>query len=108
MTRLRDLIEEKNVTQKQVAEDLDWPRRTLNHYVCGTREPDYASLKRLCAYFGCTSDYMLGFSSFRLPAVTEEQARFLDAYDALPPAIRDAVDGLMAPYMATAEKKKAL
>lgn len=107
MTRIRELIEEKGVTQKQVAEDLGWPRRTLNNYVCDSREPDFASLRLLCDYFGVTADYMLGWSSFRHPAVTEEQATLLQAYEQLPLAIREAVDGLMAPYRVGSSQKSA-
>lgn len=104
--RLRELIEEKKVTQKDVAADLGWPRRTLNNYVCGTREPDYASLCQLCDYFGCTADYMLGRSDNRLPAVTEEQAALIRTYESLPIPIRQAVDGLLAPYAAEAAEGK--
>lgn len=107
MTRLRELIEEKDVTQKQVAEELGWPRRTLNNYVLGSREPDLASIGALCDYFGCTADYLLCRSDFRQPAVTDEDAAILRAYHALPLQIRQAVDGLIAPYMAVEEKKMA-
>lgn len=107
MTRLRELMEESGKFQRDVAAELGYPRTTFNNYICDSRELDHDGIRKVCDYFGCTADYLLGMSSFRLPAVTEKQARFLDAYDALPPAIREAVDGLMAPYMVTAEKKKA-
>lgn len=103
--RLRDLIEESGKTQKQVAEDLGWPRRTLSNYVCETREPDYASLCRLCDYFGCTADYLLGRSSVRRLAVSKREDDLLRTYDALPLEIRRAVDGLMEPYRAAVQEK---
>ena len=107
--RLRELIEEKGIMQKQLAADLGYPLQTLNNYVRGTREPDYASLCQLCDYFGCTADYMLGRSDNRLPAVTEEQAALIRTYDSLPSPIRQAVDGLLAPYAAeAAEGTKAV
>ena len=37
-----------------------------------------------------------------------EQDELVRTYEALPLAIRQAVDGLMAPYRAGAERKKAL
>jgi len=108
MTRLRELIEEKGTTQKAVAEDLGWERRTLNHYACGTRELDHAGICKVCDYFGCTADYLLGRSTARLPAVSEEDDDLIRTYAALPLEIRRAVDGLMAPYRSAAENKKAL
>lgn len=108
MIRLRELIEEKDVTQKQVASDLGWPRKTLNNYVCGIREPDYDALCRLCDYFGCTSDYFLGRSENRLPVISEEDGAVLRTYHALPLEIRRAVDGLMEPYRATAEDERKM
>lgn len=108
MTRLRELIEEKDLTQKAVADDLGWPRRTLNNYVCGTRELDHEGICKVCDYFCCTADYLLGRSAARLPAFTEEQDELVRTYEALPLAIRQAVDGLMAPYRAGSKEKKAL
>ena len=96
------------MTLSDLGEVLRVDKSTVSRYEDETLEIYTSAISVLRDLFGCTADYLLGFSSFRLPAVTEEQARFLDAYDALPPAIREAVDGLMAPYMATAEKKKAL
>ncbi len=108
MIRLRDMIAEKGITQKQAAEDLGWPRRTLNNYVLGTREPDNEALCKLCDYFGCTADYLLGRSESRLPSMTDEDAAILRAYHALPLQIRQAVDGLLAPYAAEAGEKNAV
>ena len=107
MTRLSELVEESGKMKKDISAELGYPPQTFSNYIRETRELDHDGIRKVCGYFGCTSDYLLGMSSFRLPAVPEKQARFLDAYDALPPAIREAVDGLMAPYMVTAEKKKA-
>ena len=108
MTRLRELIEESGVTQKAVAEDLGWPRTTFNNYICDAREMDHAGICKVCDYFGCTADYLLGRSTARLPAVSEEDDDLIRTYAALPLEIRRAVDGLMAPYRSAAENKKAL
>ena len=108
MTRLRELIEEKGVTQKDVAEDLGYQRVTFGHYVRGDREIDHEGICKVCDYFGCTADYLLGRSSARLPAVSEEEDDLIRTYNALPLEIRRAVDGLMAPYRSAAEEKKAL
>ena len=105
MTRLRDLIEESGRTQTEVAVDLGYQRVTFGHYVRNDREIDHAGICKVCDYFGCTADYLLGRSSARLPAVSEEDAELIRVYNSLPLEIRRAVDGLMAPYRTTEEKK---
>ena len=47
-------------------------------------------------------------SAARRPSLTDEQDELVRTYEALPLAIRQAVDGLMAPYRAGAGQKKAL
>lgn len=106
MTRLRELIEEKGIQQKQAAQDLGLSTSTMNNYVGEKREPDFDMVGRLCDYFGCTADYFLGRSDNRYPQISEEDAKHLEIYHSLPPEIRRAVDGLMAPYAAQAEKEE--
>ena len=48
---LRELIEERDLTQKQVAHDLNIAPSTMGGYVQGTSEPDFNTLKRLARYF---------------------------------------------------------
>ena len=58
--RLRLLIEEKELTQKQLARELKIPVSTLGGYVQGTSEPDFNTLKIIASYFDVSSDYLLG------------------------------------------------
>lgn len=58
--RLRALIDERRMTQKQLAFELRIPVSTLGGYVQGTSEPDFATLKVIANYFGVTTDYLLG------------------------------------------------
>lgn len=57
--KLRSLIEERNLTQKQVAIDLNIAPSTMGGYVQGSSEPDFETLKRLARYFDVTTDYLL-------------------------------------------------
>lgn len=57
--KLRALLEELNLTQKQVAMDLSIAPSTMSGYVQGSSEPDFETLKRIAAYFGVTTDYLL-------------------------------------------------
>lgn len=59
---LRTLIEERNMTQKEVAFQLHIAPSTLGSYVQNTREPDFSTLKALAKYFDVTIDYLLDYS----------------------------------------------
>ena len=56
---LRNLLDEKDITQKQLADDLKIAASTLGNYVQNTREPDYELLKAIAEYFHVTTDYLL-------------------------------------------------
>ena len=105
MKRLRELIDSHNLKQKQLAADLGYPLQTFNNYVRGEREPDLAAINKICDYFGCTSDYLIGRSDVPYSAVTDADAQLLKTYHALPMEIRRAVDGLMEPYREAAKGK---
>ena len=61
--KLRFLIEERNLTQKQVAQDLNIAPSTMGGYVQGMSQPDFDTLKILAEYFDVTSDYLLDIPS---------------------------------------------
>lgn len=56
---LRTLIDERGLTQKQLAQDLEIPVSTLGGYVQGTSEPDFETLKLFANYFDVSADYLL-------------------------------------------------
>ena len=56
---LRNLLDESDITQKQLADNLNIGASTLGNYIQDIREPDYNVLKDLADYFGVTTDYLL-------------------------------------------------
>ena len=44
---LRDLLEERNLSQKQMAEDLNISASAVGNYVRNNREPDFETLKKI-------------------------------------------------------------
>ena len=56
---LRNLIDERGLTQKHLAQDLEIPVSTLGGYVQGTSEPDFETLKLFANYFDVSADYLL-------------------------------------------------
>ena len=57
--KLHMLIDEREITQKKLALDLQIPASTLGGYVQGTSEPDFDTLKKFARYFNVSSDYLL-------------------------------------------------
>lgn len=60
---LRTLIEEHNMTQKELAAHLNIAPSTIGSYVQNTREPDFSTLKSLAKYFDVSIDYLLDYTS---------------------------------------------
>lgn len=56
---LRTLIEERNLTQKEVAKQLNIAPSTLGSYVQNAREPDFATIKQISGFFDVSIDYLL-------------------------------------------------
>ena len=86
--RLQQLIEESEVTQKDLSFQLHMARSTLNGYVNDDREPDFATLVRLAEYFHVSTDYLLGFSDVKnacpMP-LSEDEGRLINIYRRMRP-----------------------
>lgn len=86
------------MTQKDLASKLGIVRTTLSNYENEVNQLDPDTIRRLCAIFSVTSDYLLGISDRRAPDVTAAEAELLSAYAAATPEIRGIVDTALAPY----------
>ena len=60
---LRTLIEERDLTQKQMAIDLNIAPSTIGGYVQNISEPDFKTLKQIAKYFNTSIDYLLDYRS---------------------------------------------
>lgn len=58
--RLRELIEEKNVKHREVAENIGVTRQTVGQYADGTTLPTLDKLLKMADYFNVPLDYMAG------------------------------------------------
>jgi len=57
---IKELLEQHNLTQKQLAEILNISPSTLGNYIQNTREPDYNTLIKIADFFQVTTDFLLG------------------------------------------------
>ncbi len=58
--RLQQLKNEKNLLQKQIAEDVGLSLRAYQYYERGEREPTSSTLIILADYFNVSIDYLVG------------------------------------------------
>ena len=100
MNRIAQLRNEYGIKQADLARRVGIAPNTLSNYENENRQLFPEMIRKICAVFGVTSDYLLGFSSFPGPAVSEEDAAVLDAYHALPPELRTVVDSALDQYKA--------
>ena len=70
--QLRSLIEERGMTQKELAKELNIAPSTMGGYTQGIREPDYATLKKIASFFKVSTDYLLGHHSSVAQTDSEE------------------------------------
>lgn len=79
---LRTLIEERNMTQKELAIHLNIAPSTIGSYVQNAREPDFTTLKTLARFFDASTDYLLGFTLEKM--ITHNENEMLRIFRALP------------------------
>lgn len=106
MNRIKDLRDAKGWTQTQLGRKIGAAKSTVSGYESEAHQLSPSLINTLCDLFGCTADYLLGRSDSPYPVISDTDAELLDAYKALPLAIRQAVDSLIAPYRRSAEGKK--
>lgn len=70
---LRTLIEERDMTQKELANQLNIAPSTMGGYVQDTREPDFSTLKLFAEYFDVSIDYLLDYSSGKTSTHQEDE-----------------------------------
>ena len=58
--RLRELREQKGLSQLRVAMDLNMNQNSISRYETGVREADYKTLILFADYYQVSIDYILG------------------------------------------------
>ena len=65
--RIRDLREDKDLTQREVGEAINVPQRTYAYYESGERMVPPQVLVALAQFYNVSVDYMLGLTDQRKP-----------------------------------------
>lgn len=58
--KIKELREERKLTQKELAKFLNIRNTTISAWEQNIAEPPYETLKKLCLLFDVSSDYLLG------------------------------------------------
>lgn len=69
--KLRLLREEKELSQKEMADHLQITRQAYNYYENDKRNPDYDTLRAIADYFNVSTDYLLGQQNEQESKVTD-------------------------------------
>lgn len=72
MNRIKELREELNLKQKELAEKLSLSQQAISGYENGNRFPDQDTLESIADFFNVTIDYLLGRTNKRESIIKEE------------------------------------
>lgn len=84
---LRTLLEERDMTQKELATKLNIAPSTMGSYVQNTREPDFATLKSIARFFDVSIDYLLDNYSGKI--ATPQEHELIRIFRSLDPKQQD-------------------
>jgi len=65
--RIRDLREDRDIKQKEVAEYLDCSQVCYSYYEIGRRDIPTDILIKLALFYGTSTDYLLGLTDEKKP-----------------------------------------
>lgn len=102
-TNLKELRENKGLTQREIAKLLDISQVTYCNWENNKTEPDLNNLIRLCKFFMVSTDYLLGIESedgriiIQEPELPIDENKLLSNYRAL----TDELKALTQEYVKT-------
>lgn len=71
--KTKELREEQNMTQMDLALELGLGNTTIQQYEAGTYEPSLTNLIRIADLFGVTVDYLIGKTPIRGPVYSDDE-----------------------------------
>lgn len=95
MNRLKDIREDSDLRQKDVADKLGVARNTLAQYETGARRLPTELIVPICDLFDVTADYLLGRSSVPRSKWSKMDHDLVTAYRAAPLKIQKVVRELL-------------
>ena len=101
---LRKLIEDSEISQKQLAHEIQMSPSTLANYVQGSRCPDFDTLMAIARYFNVTTDYLIGYQLDT--ADNRQETMLLQIFRSLSPEQRETYIEQGRAFIRTDRKKQ--
>lgn len=82
-TRIQELLNERNLTQREMGEILHLEPNTINGYIHNRRSPDFETASHIAMYFNTSLDYLAGITNIRHcqdTSLTLEEAMLLNSF----------------------------
>ena len=95
--RLKELREEKGLTQIQLSEDLGMSRGAVGNYEAGARTPRLEDLENIADYFNVEIDYLIGRTNKR-PEFSLEEQWIMRCYKNADPDTKAAIKTLLRKF----------
>ena len=73
--RLKDIREDRDITQQQIADYLHVKQNTYSQYESGKRQLPVDIVIALAKYYGVTTDYLLGVSDTPNPYIMKQNQK---------------------------------
>ena len=67
LKRIRELREDRDITQKEIAKELNCSQQVYSNYVLGQRDVPTDILIKLCKFYNVSADYILGLKDEMKP-----------------------------------------
>ena len=115
VSRLRELLDEKEITQKELSSRIGVSEVTVSRYLSGDRTPRTDVINSISNFFNVSADYLLGNSDIRnpykeAPEKTEEDIDLwlskTDGYKELPEEDRELISNLAKNLLEKHRKEK--
>lgn len=96
MTRIKSLRDEAGLSQADLAKELSVAQNTVSSWENGKRDPDTDTVIQLAAFFGVSTDYLLGATDIKNASSEEDaglsadETELLELFRNASPALQDA------------------
>lgn len=65
--RVKDLREDRDLSQEQLCKAIDYKQQTYSYYETGKRTLPYELLIKLAIFYNTSTDYILGLTNIKEP-----------------------------------------
>ena len=107
MNRLKDLREDRDLTQREVGTVIGVADNTIANYENEKRALTADLINKFCDFYGVTADYLLYRSNQPRPSVSNSDTELLRAYHAAPLEIQKIVNAALEAYRPAASENEA-